>query len=96
MDIGCPIDTPVKAAASGKVIYSGWKDIFGNMVIIKHDRGYISVYAHNKTNIVREDDLVKAGDIIARSGMTGSVTGPHLHFEIRKHLTPLNPRRFLR
>ena len=96
MDIGCSMETPVKAAAAGKVIFSGWKDVFGNTVIIRHRDGYISVYAHHKTNAVQENDTVKAGDVIARSGTSGASTGPHLHFEIRKHLTPLNPRRFLR
>lgn len=96
LDIGCPMDTPVKAAADGKVIFSGWKEIFGNMIIIKHDDGFISVYGHHRENIAKEDDEVKAGDVIARSGTSGASTGPHLHFEIRKHLTPLNPIRFLR
>jgi len=96
MDIGCSMDTPVKAAGSGKVIFSGWKEVFGNMIILKHDRGFITVYAHNKTNLVREDEKVRAGQVIARSGTTGASTGPHLHFEVRKHLTPLNPIRFLR
>lgn len=96
MDIGCPMDTPVKAAADGKVIFSGWKEIFGNMIIIKHDDGFITVYGHHKENIAKENDEVKAGDVIARSGTSGASTGPHLHFEIRKHLTPLNPLRLLR
>ncbi len=96
LDIGCSMDTPVKAAADGKVIFSGWKEIYGNMIIIKHDDGFITVYGHHKENIAKEDDEVKAGDVIARSGTSGASTGPHLHFEIRKHLTPLNPIRFLR
>ncbi len=96
IDIGVPIGTEVRAAEKGKVLFSGWKDSYGNMVIIRHERGYITVYAHNKKNIVSENDDVNRGDLIALSGMTGSVTGPHLHFELRKHLTPLNPRRFMR
>lgn len=96
LDIGCSMETPVKAAGDGKVIFSGWKEIYGNMIIIKHDDGYISVYGHLKENIAKEDDEVKAGDVIAHSGTSGASTGPHLHFEIRKHLTPLNPIRFLR
>ncbi len=96
MDIGCSMDTPVKAASAGKVIFSGWKEIFGNMVILKHDRGFITVYAHNKKLLVQENEKVRAGQVIARSGTTGASTGPHLHFEVRKHLTPLNPIRFLR
>jgi murein DD-endopeptidase MepM/ murein hydrolase activator NlpD len=96
IDIGVPIGTEVRAAEKGKVLFSGWKDSYGNMIIIRHERGYITVYAHNKKNIVTENDEVNRGDLIALSGMTGSVTGPHLHFELRKHLTPLNPRRFMR
>lgn len=96
IDIGAPVGTPVSASADGKVIFSGWKDIYGNMIILKHDDGFITVYAHNKKNLVSENDMVTRGDKIALSGMTGFVTGPHLHYEIRKHLTPLNPGRFLR
>ncbi len=96
IDIGAPVGTPVSASADGKVIFSGWKDIYGNMIILKHDDGFITVYAHNKKNLVSENDMVTRGDTIALSGMTGFVTGPHLHYEIRKHLTPLNPGRFLR
>ncbi len=96
IDIGVPIGTEVRAAEKGKVLFSGWKDSYGNMVIIRHERGYITVYAHNKKNLVSENDDVNRGDPVALSGMTGSVTGPHLHFELRKHLTPLNPRRFMR
>lgn len=96
MDISANQGTPVKAAAAGKVIFSGWKDGYGNVVILRHDGGFISVYAHNKHNLVMEEDEVTAGDIVALSGMTGAVTGAHIHFEIRKYLTPLNPMRFLR
>lgn len=96
IDIGVEVGTPVSASADGKVIFSGWKDVYGNMIIIKHPNGYITVYAHNKKNLVSENDTVSRGDKIALSGMTGFVTGPHLHYEIRKHLTPLNPRRLLR
>ncbi|MCX7679422.1 MAG: M23 family metallopeptidase [Spirochaetes bacterium] len=96
LDIGCPMDSPVKAAADGKVIFSGWKEIYGNMIILKHTDGYITVYGHNRENLVKEGDVVKAGDVIGKSGTTGASTGPHVHFEIRKHLTPLNPLRFLR
>lgn len=96
LDIGCPANTPIKAAADGKVIFSGWKEVYGNMIILKHADGYITVYGHNHENLVKEGDVVKAKDIIAKSGTTGASTGPHLHFEIRKYLTPLNPIRFLR
>jgi murein DD-endopeptidase MepM/ murein hydrolase activator NlpD len=96
LDISANIGTPIKAAKSGKVIFSGWKDGYGNVVILRHENGYITVYAHNRKNTVNEDEAVKTGQVIAFSGMTGAVTGAHLHFEIRKYLTPLNPLRFLR
>ena len=62
----------------------------------KHENGYITVYAHNRSNEVREGEAVRLGQRIALSGMTGLVTGAHLHFEVRKYLTPLNPMRMLR
>ncbi len=96
IDISLDPGTPIKAAADGTVIFSGWKEGYGNVVVIRHKNAYISVYAHNKSNAVGEGDEVKRGQEIALSGMTGLVTGAHLHFEIRKYLTPLNPLRFLR
>lgn len=96
VDISANVGTAVKAAASGKVIYSGWKGGYGNVVILRHKNGYISVYGHNHKNKVKTGQFVKQGQLIARSGMTGRVTGAHLHFEIRKYVTPLNPMRFLK
>jgi LysM repeat protein len=96
LDISANIGTPIRAAKTGKVIFSGWKAGYGNVIILRHSKGYITVYAHNRKNTVGEDEVVKTGQIIAYSGMTGAVTGAHLHFEIRKYLTPLNPIRFLR
>jgi murein DD-endopeptidase MepM/ murein hydrolase activator NlpD len=96
IDISLDPGTPIKAAADGTVIFSGWKEGYGNAVVVKHGNGYITVYAHNKTNAVNEGAEVKRGQEIALSGMTGLVTGAHLHFEIRKYLTPLNPLRLLR
>jgi murein DD-endopeptidase MepM/ murein hydrolase activator NlpD len=96
IDIYVPVDTPVVAAGPGTVIFSGWKDGYGNMVVVSHANGYITVYAHNKQNVVAAGTEVKAGQQLALSGMTGAVTGPHVHFELRKYLIPLNPLRFLR
>jgi murein DD-endopeptidase MepM/ murein hydrolase activator NlpD len=96
IDISANVGTPVRAAASGKVIYSGWKAGYGNCVIMRHSNGYITVYAHNSKNLVENDSEIKQGDLVAYSGMTGAVTGAHLHFEIRKYVNPLNPLRFLR
>ncbi len=95
IDISVNSGTPVKAAESGKVIFSGWKGGYGKAVIIRHAGGYISVYAHNSENLCSPGQAVKKGEVVAKSGMTGAVTGAHLHFEIRKYVTPLNPMRFL-
>ncbi|MGQ9844027.1 MAG: peptidoglycan DD-metalloendopeptidase family protein, partial [Spirochaetota bacterium] len=96
IDISCIMGTPVKAALDGIVIYAGWKDGYGNVVVLKHEKGYISVYGHNSNNLVQEGDAVQKGQVIAKSGMTGSVTGAHVHFEFRKYITPLNPLRYLK
>jgi murein DD-endopeptidase MepM/ murein hydrolase activator NlpD len=96
LDISAEIDTPVKASADGETIFSGWKKGYGRVVILKHDDGYITIYAHNKTNIANEGDKIRQGEILAYSGISGAVTGAHLHFEIRKYLTPLNPLRLLK
>ncbi len=95
IDISASEGTPVRASLGGRVIFSGWKDGYGWLVILKHERGYITVYAHNLKNLTSEGDSVYAGKVIALSGSSGAVTGPHLHFELRKYLTPLNPVRFL-
>ncbi len=96
LDISCDVGTPVRAALDGTVIFSGWKDGYGNVVVLKHDNGYITVYGHNSNNLVQEGDSVQKGQVIAKSGMTGSVTGAHLHFEFRKYITPLNPLSYLK
>jgi murein DD-endopeptidase MepM/ murein hydrolase activator NlpD len=96
IDISAESGTPVKATADGVVIFAGWKDGYGNLVVIKHRNGYFSVYGHNSELKVNEGDSVQKGDIISLSGMTGAVTGAHLHFEIQKYQTPLNPLRLLK
>jgi murein DD-endopeptidase MepM/ murein hydrolase activator NlpD len=96
IDISTNEGTPIKASESGIVVFSGWKDGYGNLVMIRHKLGYFTVYAHNSKNLCSVNDYVEQNDIIAHSGSTGNVTGPHLHFEIRKYLTPLNPIRMIR
>ncbi|MCU0822309.1 MAG: peptidoglycan DD-metalloendopeptidase family protein [Spirochaetes bacterium] len=96
IDIAASEGTPVKAAQDGRVIFSGWKDGYGWVVILRHANGYITVYAHNLRNVVAEGDNIKAGNVVSLSGNSGAVTGPHLHFELRKYLTPLNPLRLLK
>ena len=86
---------PIKAAASGKVVYSGNGLIsYGNLVIIKHNRTYLSAYAHNRKLLVKEGDIIKSGQKIAELGKTGT-DSPQLHFEIRKNGKPVNPLNYL-
>lgn len=96
VDIGAVTNTNIKSSYTGKVIFNGWKGGYGKMIVIEHKNNYITVYAHLNKILVKKGDYVKTGQIIAKSGATGTVTGPHLHFEIRKYLTPLNPIQILR
>lgn len=85
----------IRAAAPGKVVYSGNGLIsYGNLVIIKHNRTYLSAYAHNRKLLVKEGDSIKAGQVIAELGQTGT-DSPRLHFEIRKNGKPVNPLNYL-
>ncbi len=95
IDIRSRAGEPVKAAASGKVVYSGNGLIgYGNLVIIKHNNTYLSAYANNHTLLVREGEAVKQGQVIARLDKSAS-TKPVLHFEIRKKGKPVDPLRYL-
>jgi murein DD-endopeptidase MepM/ murein hydrolase activator NlpD len=91
VDIAAPAGTPIRAIESGEVIYSDHMRGYGNMVILRHADGFVSVYAHNERNLVRERQQVSRGETIARVGSTGRVTGPHLHFEIRRDNKALDP-----
>lgn len=92
IDIASELGSPVRASASGRVIYSG-SDIkgYGNMVILKHKGSYSSVYAHNSKNKVKKGSFVKAGEIIALVGKSGRINTPALHFEIRNGKNAINP-----
>lgn len=95
VDIAAPEGTPIRAVEHGEVIYSDQLRGYGKMVIIRHSGGIVSVYAHNQVNLVREGQQVARGEIIARVGSTGRVTGPHLHFEIRKNNLAQDPMLYL-
>jgi murein DD-endopeptidase MepM/ murein hydrolase activator NlpD len=84
VDISVPEGTPVKPVASGVVTFSGFRSGYGNTVIISHDDGMVTLYAHNSTCFVIEGERVTSGSTIALSGSTGRSTGPHLHFEAWK------------
>jgi len=96
IDISAKEGTPVSAAASGEVVYSDQRlSGYGKLIIIRHSRDMFTAYAHNQRNLVRKGDRVKAGDVIARVGRTGRATGPHLHFEVRRGPTPVDPLAYL-
>ena len=95
IDIAAPEGTPIQAIERGEVIYSDQLRGYGNIVIVRHQGGIVSVYAHNQVNLVREGQQVDKGEVIAKVGSTGRVTGPHLHLEIRKNNTAQDPLRYL-
>ena len=95
IDIAAPEGTPVRAADDGSVIYSGHLRGYGNVVIVQHSGGYVTVYGHNERNLVREGERVSRGQEIAELGATGRASGPNLHFEIRHDNQAENPLAFL-
>lgn len=100
LDIAGDTGTPVVAADGGEVVVSGWVDNsgYGNRIMIRHSNGYVTLYAHlqSGSNKVKVGDKVSQGQVIANRGNTGRSTGPHLHFEIRKGASILNPSSFLK
>lgn len=86
---------PLYASRSGKVTYAGWMSGYGKIIIIKHSGGYETRSAHLNNINVKVGQYVKQGQVIGKTGMTGRVTGPHLHFEIRKNGVPYNPMKYL-
>ncbi len=95
IDIAAPEGTPVYAAREGRVIYSDRIPGYGNIVIIDHQHGLTTVYAHNSRNEVEEGQLVKQGDPVSRVGSTGRTTGANLHFEVRQQNIAHNPLYYL-
>lgn len=81
IDIAIPTGTPVKPTASGVVVYSGTRSGYGNTVVVEHDNGIITLYAHNSRLLVSQGQPVTTDSTLALSGSTGRSTGPHLHFE---------------
>ena len=95
IDISAEEGTPIRAIGQGEVIYSDQLRGYGNLVIVRHSEGLVSVYAHNQVNLVTAGQFVAQGDIIAKVGSTGRVTGPHLHLEIRKNNVAQDPLLYL-
>jgi murein DD-endopeptidase MepM/ murein hydrolase activator NlpD len=96
INIAVPEGTPVKASEDGVVAYAGNElKGYGNLVLVRHPNGHVTAYAHASELLVKRGDNVKRGQVIAKSGQTGSVSSPQLHFEIRKGATPVDPMQFL-
>src|SRR4029078_2667052 len=96
INVSVPENTPIKAADDGVVAYAGNElKTYGNLVLVRHSNGYVTAYAHASEILVKRDETVKRGQIIAKAGQTGNVAAPQLHFEIRKGSTPVDPAPFL-
>lgn len=95
IDIGVPEGTPVHAADSGTVIEADWISGYGYTVIIDHGNGIQTLYAHNSALIAGAGQSVSKGEVVAYSGQTGNVTGPHCHFEVRISGSPVDPMGYL-
>lgn len=96
IDIAADIGTPVKAVLDGKILFSEWSVDTGHVIIIDHGDNVISVYKHNSKTIKEQNDFVQTGEVIAFSGNQGNLSsGPHLHFELWKNGTPINPEPLL-
>lgn len=96
INVAVPEGTPVKAAEDGVVAYSGNElKGYGNLVLVRHSNGYVTAYAHASELLVKRGDPIKRGQVIAKSGQSGEVASPQLHFEIRKGSSPVDPLQFL-
>ena len=92
IDIAAKYQDEIYSTGYGKVIFSGMSEDLGNTIIMNHPGGFVTVYAHNDSNLVVSGAEIEKGQIIARVGETGNSQGPHLHFEIWKNHQVLDPR----
>jgi len=96
IDVAVPEDTAIRAADSGVVVYAGNQlKSYGNLLLVRHPNGYVTVYAHAKQLLVKGGDEIKRGQVIAKSGQSGEVSTPQVHFEIRKASAPVDPMPYL-
>ncbi|WP_306460051.1 M23 family metallopeptidase [Flavobacterium sp. B17] len=95
LDIAVPFGSDVVATAAGTVIFSGQKGGYGNCVIVSHGNGLATLYGHLSQLVAKVNDKVKVGQTIAKSGNSGRSTGPHLHYEVHKNNSPVNPKLFM-
>jgi len=91
IDFDAPPGTPITAVADGVITFNGDRPGYGNVIEVDHGNGYMTRYAHNSKNIAQLGQRVHAGDVIAKVGSTGRVTGPHCHFEVWLHGRAVNP-----
>ncbi len=95
VDLAVKEGTAVAATASGTVSFAGWDEYLGNLVVIDHGNGYLTSYGHNREILVKKEDKITRGEVIALSGNTGRSTAPHLHYEIMKDGVPVDPAPFM-
>ena len=94
IDISTPIGTPILTPANGVVSFIGNEESYGITLIIDHGYGVSTRYAHLSKVLVRLGQRVRRGDKVAQVGQTGRTTGPHLHYEVRLHGVPVNPKNY--
>lgn len=97
INILAPVGSDIKAVSDGAVIFAGEDPKFGNLIVIKHNKGdMFSAYAHMNDIILKEKSLVKAGQVVGHVGKTGDVTKPQLHFAMRQGKTPVDPLKYIK
>jgi murein DD-endopeptidase MepM/ murein hydrolase activator NlpD len=95
IDISAARGTDVLAPAAGVVATAGWDSLYGNVVLVDHGFGFVTLYGHNDDVVVDEGDAVERGQVIAHVGNSGQSTAPHLHFEVQRHGLPVDPLLYL-
>lgn len=95
LDIASPVGTPIKAPASGRVIFADFKGGYGRALMVDHGYGVVTLYGHTSKLFVKEGDVVKKGEVIAAVGSSGSSTGPHVHYEVHVDGIPTDPMAFV-
>lgn len=95
VDIAATYGSPVEASDGGKVVFAGWESGYGKLIKIDHGNGFVTYYGHLSSILVKVGQKVAKGDVIGKVGTTGRVTGPHLHFEVRKNGVPQNPLKYI-
>ena len=95
VDMAVAFGTDVKTTADGKIVFAGVKGGYGNCVIVSHANGLTTLYGHLSKLLVKTNQIVKASQVIAKSGNSGRSTGPHLHYEVHKNNQPINPKTYM-